>query len=153
MFSHCHLGRRLASFVKIMNQEDIIILIMIITMIIMMIILIIIIIIDGWPVLSRSWTRKTSASIRTTTPFKRYLVNLTSCECVCAISFIFQVCFGKSFKLNHPKPYAMSLISKLAGVSCARIIILSQDFHFVDPNLYSFAPILISFLPIHSMIR
>ena len=55
-----------------------------------------------------------------------------------------------TFKLNHPKPYAMSIISKLAGVSCARIIILSQDFHFVDPNLYSSAPILISFLPIYT---
>ena len=106
--NHYYLYRRLASFVKILNQEDI----------------------------SKHQNHDTIQEV----PCEPYF--LWGCEC--AISFIFQVYFGKSFKLNHPKPYAMSLISKLAGVSCARIIILSQDFHFVDPNLYSSAPILIS---------
>ena len=71
-------------------------------------------------------------------------------ECVCAISFIFQVYFGKSFKRNFPKTRALSITSKLAGVSCAKIIILSQDFHFVDPNLYCSAHALISSLPFTS---
>ena len=70
--------RRLASFVKIVNQENIIILIIMITMIIMMITLTVIIIIDGWPALSRSWTRRTSANTRTTTPFERYVHQIKS---------------------------------------------------------------------------
>ena len=170
MFSHCHLGRqlaiwdiepggynnsnnnndndhhdnntnwnyfyrRLASFVKILNQEDI----------------------------SKHQNHDTIQEVGS--PNKEYLTMWTlqdlrlqhyHCVCVypnmqpiknervCAISFIFQVYFGQSFKLNYLKPHVMSLTSKLAGVSCAKIIILSQDFHFVDPNLYCSAHILIS---------